>query len=848
MHVYQSAFALLLLFAPGLAADQDQRGDPLPEGAIARIGTARWRTGENPLLFTSDGRLAIVDATKPGLIDAKTGKLLRQFDVESYRSFLMPDDKTVVVTGGPKTGLRFLDIDSGKVLKQFPIEGYQCSWSRDGKRMASLRFDEKNRRSITVWDLDTAKAIQTWDKPFGDMLLAPDGKLLALRDNDHIELLDCIDGKQIRRWQSAPANHGRTSNARIMHFSPDGQILASAENDKRVTLWNPNTGKTIGAPLVTAHDGPVTLAFSRDGRYLAAGGSRGVLYIWDVAASKLVRTLENAGEGLPIYVVDFTPDSKTLISQAHLFPSARLWDVSSGKELSPTEANATRVDAVTFSPDGKTLVTIGPGDLPSLWDPRTGKLMRRFNGHRYLGLNHGGAIAFTPDGKGLGMNFYHYLSLWNVADGKTIFQSKGNGPHDLAPGEDRILCANCAFDERTMLAITSGGAKRTQFGVRGAPDTKIPWTVIGKWDAGTNMVKPLFRVEAENLRRLDLAPDRNLVVGVGDVPDAKQDRYLFAWDSKRGVELFRIPLTQADAHEGVTFSADSRAIFFSSDQLTPNERLHRFTVVEVASGKKRLVVEQKHDGPASSRGAVANDRLAAIANKDQLALIDPAANKVLRRWKTGAAIGCLAFSRDAKLLVTGCEDTTALVWDVAKLAAAIGNSGPIDLDEAWGKLKNDDAEAAYRAVLQMSAAPDAVGFLGKKLQPIAIVPEEQIRRLGNQLNSKVFLEREQASKELAHLGDAAEAELQNIVKNPASLETKRRAEDLLQQLRDKRSKGPFILSSEALREERAVETLERIGTPEAARLLARLASGSPFANLTRQARAAHSRLTASGKE
>ena len=64
----------------------DGRGDPLPEGAVARIGTARWRTFESSLQFTADGRYAVtvgvgpMDSDPTRLIDAATG-LLRKAQI-----------------------------------------------------------------------------------------------------------------------------------------------------------------------------------------------------------------------------------------------------------------------------------------------------------------------------------------------------------------------------------------------------------------------------------------------------------------------------------------------------------------------------------------------------------------------------------------------------------------------------------------------------------------------------------------------------------------------------------------------------------------------------------------------
>src|SRR5438067_2406183 len=76
---------------------------------------------------------------------------------------------------------------------------------------------------------------------------------------------------------------------------------------------------------------------------------------------------------------------------------------------------------------------------------------------------------------------------------------------------------------------------------------------------------------------------------------------------------------------------------------------------------------------------------------------------------------------------------------------------------------------------------------------------------------------------------STETALLEVVKNPPSLEVKRRAEAVVRKLQETRTKGPWTVSGEALRNVRAVEVLERIGSAEAADVLTRLAKGSPYA-------------------
>src|SRR5262249_9554035 len=151
----------------------------------------------------------------------------------------------------------------------------------------------------------------------------------------------------VRRWDSQEPDAGNTPNAHVVLFLPDSKTLVAAEAN-RVLLWDAMTGKLkskgkLRPVLPTARDHPVTLAASADRRYLAAGCSGGTLSVWDLRDGVLKHTLP-AGHGHPIYTLNFTPDGKRLVSQAHpSFPSARVWDVASGKELSPAPVTTSRL-------------------------------------------------------------------------------------------------------------------------------------------------------------------------------------------------------------------------------------------------------------------------------------------------------------------------------------------------------------------------------------------------------------------------------------------------------------------------------------------------------------------------
>jgi HEAT repeat protein len=127
-------------------------------------------------------------------------------------------------------------------------------------------------------------------------------------------------------------------------------------------------------------------------------------------------------------------------------------------------------------------------------------------------------------------------------------------------------------------------------------------------------------------------------------------------------------------------------------------------------------------------------------------------------------------------------------------------------------------------------------LLQARLAPAKPADPKRVARLIAVLDDGQFRVREEATKELTELGDQARAVLRKALAGNPTVEAKQRLVRLLE-----RVEIP-LPPSELLRQVRAVEVLERVGTPEARELLRRLASGAPEARLTREATATLARL------
>jgi RNA polymerase sigma factor (sigma-70 family) len=254
----------------------------------------------------------------------------------------------------------------------------------DGFTVASAGDDAD--APVRIWDVATGKELRRFEIPghVNACAFSPDGKFLAAGGEERtVHLWDAATGRVLRTLRKHPGP------VTALAFSPDGGMLVSGATDQVVRLWDPATGNQIGRLPTRDNHAVLCLAFSRDGKTLAAGSANATgradnLFLWDVATRRPIPTLANFGHNGAVRSVAFSRDGKTLVSGG-MDGLVLRWEAATGGLLAEYRRRQgsviSPVQAVALSADGKTLVAGSVDRLVYFWDVETGRPCGCFSGH-----------------------------------------------------------------------------------------------------------------------------------------------------------------------------------------------------------------------------------------------------------------------------------------------------------------------------------------------------------------------------------------------------------------------------------------------------------------------------------
>ncbi|XP_031409703.1 POC1 centriolar protein homolog B isoform X2 [Meleagris gallopavo] len=215
---------------------------------------------------------------------------------------------------------------------------------------------------------------------------SPEGQLLASASQDRTVRLwiPCIHGE-------SSVLKGHTASVRSVSFSHDGHLLVSASNDKSVKIWSVQRRRLLFSLFQHTHW--VRCAkFSPDGRLIASCSEDKSVKIWDTVNKTCIDSFIDYG-GFPNFA-DFNPTG-TCIASAGSNHTVKLWDIRMNKLLQHYKVHRAEVNCVSFHPSGNYLITASTDGTLKILDLLEGRLIYTLHGHKGPVLS----VAFSKGGE-----------------------------------------------------------------------------------------------------------------------------------------------------------------------------------------------------------------------------------------------------------------------------------------------------------------------------------------------------------------------------------------------------------------------------------------------------------------
>lgn len=655
---------------------KDATGDPLPKGAIARLGTERMRNTDGfgtAARLHPDGRRVIASMnSKLVLLDPVTGAPLEPFTKGSSRNnfaHLSADGSRAV--SGNYEGFAVWATDTGKTVYDLKRQlGYDDALylSGDGKFLAvGGHKDEKDKKkpvAVTVYDVDGKKevaSLKVAQNEWGKMVLSGDGKRGVTwgyyyeepkpgqepdeeKNTSHLlQFWDVTGQKELGTGRLTPGY-----SVSSVAIAAAGDVCAASTGDGIVALFDVGTGKKLKELLGRTRVGS-TLTFSADGKTLAAASYDGAVQLWDVGSGKSLGVAPPplAHDYLTIQSIVITGPSQA-VALAQLNSAVVVWEVPSGKIISPVVGHKEPVTGVLFTSDKEVAVSGNYGEV-TRWDT-TGKrlgdvaltvpgvLHQPPQSARIIAPPGGGVFVRNDGGSALGVYdvktgaqkfslptpFGGEPPVAFSADGKRMITGISGGYG--VKSKSRLMVVDPVAGTKLTdvligpgsvhaVALTPDGKKAGVF--RSVSDdkgaTKMIFTGID-----LNTGKPLGETEYKGFNTVRLVATTDNKTVLGTAPDTGS---LMVYDLTTGkAEPFAGG--KVSSSFGPVFSADGKRVAVTTDSYGGPPQIQ---VYDFEGGKKTHTL-RGHLRP----------------------------------------VGAMAFSPDGKTLATGSSDTTVLLWDLSK--------------------------------------------------------------------------------------------------------------------------------------------------------------------------------------
>lgn len=420
---------------------------------------------------------------------------------------------------------------------------------------------------------------------------------------------------------------GHTSGIASAVFSPNGQFILTGGQDGTAKLWDMK-GRVI--QTFAAKAAVMAVAFSPDGKSVLTGGMDNTAKLWDISGQERQSFI---GHDYWVETVAFSPDGTTILTGC-TNGTAKLWDLN-GKTLltiNIQSSGGTSVRAVTFSPNGRTLL-IGSGDFEgrrgaaTLWD-LSGNNIKTFAGQN----GEVNAVAFSPDGKTVLTGSKYGVKLWDLA---------GNEKQAFTDQSETVSTAAFSPDGATILTGHRDGT-------------------VKLWDIKNSLPLQTFNAHTKGGTTVAFSP-----AGPGD---PRGGEYILTGSEDGTAKLWTRTGREIQSFTGHTckvadaaFSPDGRYV------LTRSEGAPGSLSWSLSERDVRPFAGQIGSGRLTSFFAKSPDRKTELVSdffSFKVTLRDMANNNIQTFVGHNGHVAAVDFSPDGKTVLTGSSDGTAKLWNL----------------------------------------------------------------------------------------------------------------------------------------------------------------------------------------